>query len=66
VASAFDGVDRKRMMKLMVKEVGNYAFFKLYSKVLDELTLIVDLGFDIFETKSKVGCPQGLKMSCFF
>ena len=67
VEHAFDGVERSRMWKNMIKEVGNYSFFHLYKKILDNLHLDVDLGFTkVKDIRSASGSPQGLKLSCFY
>jgi len=55
------------MLRLFLKEVGNYAFLHNYKNVLDELLLEIDLTFTkVTDVKSRSGSPQGLKLSCFF
>ena len=66
VSGAFDHIERSRMWKLFIKEIGNFSFLHCYKKVLDDLLLDIELGFTkVEDVKSKSGSPQGLKVSCY-
>jgi len=64
VSSAFDKIERSRMWKLFIKDIGNFSFLHCYKKVLDELLLDIELNFTkVTNVKSRNGSPQGLKVS---
>jgi hypothetical protein len=64
VSSAFDKIERSRMWKLFIKDIGNFSFLHCYKKVLDELLLDIELNFTkVTNVKSRSGSPQGLKVS---
>ena len=66
LAGAFDSVKRKPLLKLLRKKWGNSPFLDLYSKVLNNLKMEISLGFKTVKgIFNKIGCPQGMKASCF-
>jgi len=65
VSGAFDHIERSRMWRLFIREIGNWSFLHCYKKVLDELLLDIELNFTkVTNVKSRSGSPQGLKVSC--
>ena len=66
LAAAFDSVKRKPLLKLLREKWGNSPFLDLYSKVLKNLKMEVNLGFKtVTGIQNLLGCPQGLKASCY-
>ena len=65
IQGAFDHIERTRMWKLFIREIGNFAFSHCFMKVMDELLLDIELQFTkIKNVKSRSGSPQGLRSSC--
>ena len=52
-------------MALLREKWGDSHFLDLYSKLLNNLKLEVDLKYkSVKDIKSKIGLPQGCKVSC--